>query len=181
MEIKETPIKGLIELVPRIFEDERGMFFESFHEKHLQEAGINKKFVQDNQSFSTGGVLRGLHLQTAPFAQGKLVRVITGSVMDVAVDLRQDSPTFGEHWSIVLDAKRNNMLFIPEGFAHGFLTLEDQTIFSYKCTNVYHPESEGGLRWNDPDLNIDWGIDQPLLSEKDKVHKNFINFMTLFI
>jgi|SRR5690554_3387663 dTDP-4-dehydrorhamnose 3,5-epimerase len=178
MEIKETPIKGLIELVPRIFEDERGMFFESFHEKHLQEAGINKKFVQDNQSFSTGGVLRGLHLQTAPFAQGKLVRVITGSVMDVAVDLRQDSPTFGEHWSIVLDAKRNNMLFIPEGFAHGFLALED-TVFFYKCTNYYNKASEAGIVWNDATLNIKWPIENPIVSEKDAILPTFQEFLKL--
>src|SRR5690554_2080678 len=130
---------------------------------------------------SQKGVLRGLHFQNPPFQQGKLVRVVKGSVLDVAVDLRKNSPTYGQHFKVILSEENKLQMYIPEGFAHGFLTLEDQTIFSYKCTNVYHPESEGGLRWNDPDLNIDWGIDQPLLSEKDKVHKNFINFMTLFI
>lgn len=176
MEIKETPIKGLVELVPKIFEDDRGLFFEAFHEKHLHEAGINKRFVQDNQSFSTKGVLRGLHLQKAPFAQGKLVRVITGSVLDVAVDLRPDSPTFGQHYKLVLDAKKNNMLYIPEGFAHGFLALED-AVFFYKCTHYYNKESEAGIVWNDETLNIDWPIEKPTVSEKDAILPTFQEFL----
>jgi len=175
MEFKETPIKGLIEIYPRIFEDERGLFFESFHEKKLHENGINAKFVQDNQSFSTKGVLRGLHLQKAPFAQGKLVRVISGKVLDVAVDLRKNSPTFGESYSVVLDSGKNNMLFIPEGFGHGFLALED-AVFFYKCTNYYDKASETGILWNDPELNIDWGTDQPIVSAKDQELLSFEAF-----
>lgn len=176
MEIKETPIKGLIELFPRIFEDERGLFFEAFHEKHLQEAGIEQRFVQDNQSFSVKGVLRGLHLQKGPFAQGKLVRVISGSALDVAVDLRPDSPTFGEHYLAELDAKRNNMLYIPEGFAHGFLALED-TVFFYKCTNYFNKASEAGIVWNDDILKINWPVDHPIVSEKDKLLPTFQEFI----
>ncbi len=176
MEIKETPIKGLVELLPKIFEDERGLFFEAFHEKHLQEAGIRKRFVQDNQSFSTAGVLRGLHLQKGPFAQGKLVRVVTGSAMDVAVDLRQDSPTFGEHYTIILDAKTNNMLYVPEGFAHGFIALED-TVFYYKCTNYYNKAAEAGIVWNDDTLKIEWPIEKPIVSEKDALLPTFQAFL----
>ena len=176
MEIIETPIKGLVELLPKVFEDERGLFFESFHEQHLQAAGIDRRFVQDNQSFSTAGVLRGLHLQKGAFAQGKLVRVITGSVMDVAVDLRPDSPTFGEHYTLVLDAKRNNMLYIPEGFAHGFVALED-SVFFYKCTNYYDKASEAGILWNDDTLKIKWSIETPVVSEKDALLPTFQEFV----
>ena len=136
MQIRETSIAGLVELIPRIFEDERGAFFESYNEEAFQKAGLPTGFVQDNQSFSIKGVLRGLHYQTAPFAQGKLVRVIVGRVLDVAVDLRPESPTFGQYELFELDAKRNNMAYIPEGFAHGFAALED-SVFSYKCTNLY--------------------------------------------
>jgi dTDP-4-dehydrorhamnose 3,5-epimerase len=124
-------------------------------------------FVQDNQSFSVKGVLRGLHFQKAPYAQGKLVRVLVGKVLDIAVDLREDSPTFGKYESFLLDAAQQNMAYIPEGFAHGFVALED-SVFSYKCTNTYHKASESGLIWNDPDLNIDWGIANPIVSSKDQ-------------
>lgn len=175
MEFKETPIKGLIEIYPRVFEDERGLFFESFQEKALKEQGITANFVQDNQSFSTKGVLRGLHFQKAPYAQGKLVRVISGKVLDVAVDLRKDSPTFGQHFDVVLDAKKNNMLYIPEGFAHGFVALE-ASVFFYKCTNYYHKASEGGIIWNDETLNINWGYEGPLVSEKDLELQSFTAF-----
>ncbi len=168
MQFKQTRIKGLIEIIPRLFEDERGVFFESYQQKAFAEHGIPFHFVQDNQSFSHKGVLRGLHFQKPPFSQGKLVRVITGKALDVAVDLREDSPTFGQHELFVLDADFNNMVYVPEGFAHGFLALED-TILQYKCTNYYHKASEGGVHWNDPQLNIAWNIDHPIVSEKDQV------------
>ncbi|TDB68144.1 dTDP-4-dehydrorhamnose 3,5-epimerase [Arundinibacter roseus] len=166
MQIRETSIKGLVEIFPRVFEDERGAFFESFNKDAFEKAGLPVHFVQDNQSFSTKGVLRGLHFQNAPFAQGKLVRVIVGRVLDVAVDIRPDSPTFGTYEIFELDAVRNNMAYIPEGFAHGFAALED-SVFSYKCTNVYNKAAESGIIWNDPELAIDWGIENPIVSEKD--------------
>lgn len=167
MQVRQTAIEGLIELIPRIFEDERGHFFESYNKPLFVSLGLPMEFVQDNQSFSVKGVLRGLHMQNEPFAQGKLVRVIAGQVLDIAVDLRPDSPTFGQYESFLLDAKLANMAYIPEGFAHGFVALED-SVFSYKCTNVYNKASESGIIWNDPDLNIDWGIKNPIVSEKDQ-------------
>lgn len=167
MQVRQTAIEGLIELIPRVFDDERGYFFESYNKPLFASLGLPMEFVQDNQSFSVKGVLRGLHMQHEPFAQGKLVRVITGQVLDVAVDLRPDSPTFGQYETFLLDAKLANMAYIPEGFAHGFVALED-SIFSYKCTNVYNKASESGIRWDDPDLNIDWGISNPIVSEKDQ-------------
>jgi dTDP-4-dehydrorhamnose 3,5-epimerase len=167
MQVRHTPIDGLIELIPRVFDDERGHFFETYNKPLFASLGLPMEFVQDNQSFSVRGVLRGLHFQREPFAQGKLVRVISGQVLDVAVDLRADSPTFGQHETFLLDSRLNNMAYIPEGFAHGFLALED-SVFSYKCTNVYEKTAEGGLRWDDPALGIDWGILTPLVSEKDK-------------
>lgn len=167
MLIKETEIKGLVEIFPQVFEDDRGVFFEACNDKKLHEAGIPADFVQDNQSFSKKGVIRGLHFQKAPYAQGKLVRVITGSVVDIAVDLRKGSPTFG-HWEkVILDAERKNMLYIPEGFAHGFAALEE-TIFIYKCTNYFNKESEAGIIWNDETLGIDWEVENPIVSQKDK-------------
>lgn len=179
MEFKETPIQGLVEIFPRIFKDERGLFFESFHEKSLNENGIKAKFIQDNQSFSVKGVLRGIHLQKAPFEQGKLVRVISGKVLDIAVDLRKSSPTFGEHYKVVLDSERNNMLYIPEGFGHGFIALED-AVFFYKCTNYYNKASEAGVLWNDPNLGIDWGIENPLVSTKDQELPSLEEFINSF-
>jgi len=167
MQIRQTAIEGLIELIPRVFEDERGHFFESYNKPLFTSLGMPMEFVQDNQSFSMKGVLRGLHLQNEPFAQGKLVRVIMGQVLDVAVDLRPDSPTFGQYETFLLDAKLANMAYIPEGFAHGFVALTD-SIFSYKCTNVYNKAAESGILWNDPDLAIDWGISHPIVSEKDQ-------------
>ena len=167
MQIRETAIEGLIELIPRVFEDERGYFFESYNKSLFASLGLPIEFVQDNQSFSSKGVLRGLHLQNQPFAQGKLVRVITGQVLDVAVDLRVDSPTFGQYETFLLDARLANMAYIPEGFCHGFVALED-SIFSYKCTNIYNKAAESGIRWNDPDLDIDWGIRNPIVSDKDQ-------------
>lgn len=166
MEFIHSRIKGLVEIKPRIFKDERGFFFESYHQKLLTQNGIPASFVQDNQSFSYKGVLRGLHLQLSPHAQGKLVRVITGRALDVAVDLREGSPTFGQHETFMLDSGENNMVYIPEGFAHGFLALEE-TILQYKCTNFYNKSAESGILWNDPELNINWGIEQPVVSQKD--------------
>jgi dTDP-4-dehydrorhamnose 3,5-epimerase len=172
MEFRKTSIEGLIEIYPKVFGDARGHFFESYREDLFFQNGIPFKFVQDNQSFSTAGVLRGLHFQNSPFAQGKLVRVIIGKVIDVAVDIRPNSPTFGKYEKFVLDAKLQNMVYIPEGFAHGFAALED-SIFSYKCTNNYNKASEGGIIWNDSDLNIDWSIEHPNVSEKDLELPNF--------
>ena len=166
MVFKQTSIEGLIEIYPRIFEDERGHFFESYQLETFTENGIPFEFVQDNQSFSSAGVLRGLHYQNKPFAQGKLVRVILGKAIDVAVDLRPDSPTFGKYEKFLLDATLQNMVYIPEGFGHGFAALEN-CVFTYKCTNVYNKASESGIIWNDPDLAIDWEIKMPNVSQKD--------------
>ncbi len=166
MHFKTTYIEGIVEISPRIFNDERGFFFESYQKQLFSEHGIPSDFVQDNQSFSKKGVLRGLHFQKPPFAQGKLVRVIVGRALDVAVDIRENSPTFGQHVCLILDAASHNMIYIPEGFAHGFLALED-TVLQYKCTNVYHKASEGGIIWNDSNLSIDWNIENPIVSEKD--------------
>ncbi|CAN5911279.1 dTDP-4-dehydrorhamnose 3,5-epimerase [soil metagenome] len=168
MEYKELPVKGLVEFFPRVFGDSRGAFFESYSARVFEQACITDPFVQDNQSVSQKNVLRGLHFQNPPYAQGKLVRVISGRALDVAVDLRKNCPTYGEVVKVLLEAEKHNMLYIPPGFAHGFVALEDQTVFFYKCTNFYHPASDSGLRWNDPDLNIDWGVTDPLVSEKDQ-------------
>lgn len=167
-ELRSTPIPGLIEIFPKIFNDSRGYFFESFRQDWLEKEGINVSWVQDNQSFSQKGTLRGLHFQHAPYAQAKLVRVITGKVLDVALDLRKGSPTYGKHFSTILDSVQNNLLFIPVGFAHGFSVLED-AIFAYKCSNYYQKASEGGILWKDPALEVDWQIDVPIISEKDEL------------
>jgi dTDP-4-dehydrorhamnose 3,5-epimerase len=172
MQIRETSIAGLVEIIPRVFQDDRGFFFESYNEELFKKLGLPTNFVQDNQSFSIKGVVRGLHFQNAPFAQGKLVRVISGRVLDVAVDIRPDSPTFGKHEVFELRSDTNNMAYVPEGFAHGFVALED-SVFSYKCTNVYNKGAESGLLWNDPDLGIDWGIENPIVSEKDIILPTF--------
>ncbi|RAK68282.1 dTDP-4-dehydrorhamnose 3,5-epimerase [Hymenobacter edaphi] len=170
MEVIQHPISGVIELVPRVFGDARGTFFESFSARLLADkAGIVEDWVQDNQSISAAGVLRGLHFQRPPYAQAKLVRVARGRALDVVVDIRRDSPTFGQHTSTLLTAERANMLYVPVGFAHGFLALDDDTIFLYKCSNYYHPASEGGLLWNDPALGINWGADAPNVSPKDEI------------
>jgi dTDP-4-dehydrorhamnose 3,5-epimerase len=176
MQIRETSIAGLVEIFPRVFQDDRGFFFESYNEELFKKLGLPTNFVQDNQSFSIKGVVRGLHFQNAPFAQGKLVRVISGRVLDVAVDIRPESPTFGKHEVFELRSDTNNMAYVPEGFAHGFVALED-SVFSYKCTNVYNKGAESGLLWNDPDLGIDWGIENPIVSEKDII---LPTFKTLF-
>lgn len=167
--IERTGLEGLLILRPKVFRDDRGWFLESFNMRAFAEAtGVRTTFVQDNESLSQAGVLRGLHFQAAPFAQQKLVRVIQGAVLDVCVDIRRDSPTFGRHVTVELTGEEKTMLFIPEGFAHGFRTLRDGTIFSYKCSDYYHPPSERTLLWNDPALGIDWGIAEPILSAKDK-------------
>ncbi|MHC2991474.1 dTDP-4-dehydrorhamnose 3,5-epimerase [Pontibacter sp. HJ8] len=169
MEYKTYHIEGLIEFIPRVFRDDRGWFMETYSDKMFEPFGIKPAFVQDNQSVSKKGVLRGLHFQKPPYAQGKLVRVTSGRALDVAVDLRKDSPSYGQHVSCVLDAEQNNLFYIPEGFAHGFMALEENTTFLYKCTNFYHQASEGGILWNDPALGIDWGTAEPLVSPKDEV------------
>ena len=159
-------LPGLLELKPRKFEDDRGYFFESYNEKQFAALGIIDKFVQDNQSFSNQGVIRGLHFQKPPFAQAKLVRVVTGKALDVVVDIRKDSPTFGLSESIELDADQNNMLYVPVGFAHGFSALTD-CVFQYKCSSIYDKNSESGLIYNDNQLNIDWKVNEPIVSDKD--------------
>ena len=181
MELIKTSIDGLLIIKPDVFKDDRGYFYESYNKERFAKAGLMMDFVQDNESKSDKGVLRGLHFQKPPYAQGKLVRVIKGSVMDVAVDLRKDSHTYGKWESVVLTEENKLQFWIPEGFAHGFVALEDNTIFNYKCTNVYNKESEGSILWNDPDINIIWNIDNPILSEKDKISPLFKNFKSPFI
>ena len=171
MIIEQTNLKGCFVIKPNVFKDKRGWFFESFNVNTFnRETGIATNFVQDNESKSSKGVLRGLHFQTGDFAQAKLVRVVKGSVLDVCVDIRKDSKTFGKHYSLILDDKEHKQLYIPRGFAHGFLVLEDDTVFSYKCDNYYYEPSESGILFNDKKLNINWGVseDQVILSEKDK-------------
>ncbi|MFC4722867.1 dTDP-4-dehydrorhamnose 3,5-epimerase [Geojedonia litorea] len=171
MTIQQTPLKDCVIVTPKVFRDSRGSFLESFNQKAFYGATeLPVDFVQDNLSTSSKGVLRGLHFQTGNYAQAKLVSVLKGSVLDVCVDLRRDSKTFGEHFSIKLDDKTKTQLFVPKGFAHGFLVLEDETIFSYKCDNYYNKEAESGIIYNDPYLNINWGISESelILSEKDK-------------
>ena len=180
MDVTTTNIEGLLIIKPRVFGDERGYFFERFREDIMKSNGVTSKFVQDNQSMSSKGILRGLHFQKDPFAQGKLVRVIKGSVLDVAVDIRKKSPTYGQHFLIELNEENKTMFYIPPGFAHGFLTLEDDTLFSYKCTNYYNKESEGAIRWNSKSLNVDWGIVNPILSSKDATAPTFDEFQSPF-
>jgi dTDP-4-dehydrorhamnose 3,5-epimerase len=184
MEIKETPIKDLFVIEPKLWTDSRGYFYESYSKKAFEAAGIDANFVQDNQSLSQKGTLRGLHAQANLFAQGKLVRVMQGKVVDVAVDIRTNSPTFGQYFSIELSAENHKQLWIPPGFLHGFLTLEDETIFTYKVTNYYDKASEIGVLWNDPSLNIDWAkyldTNDILLSDKDLALPEFADFKSPF-
>ena len=180
MEIIKTNIPDLYIVKPTVFEDHRGYFFESYNKEVFLRHGIDQNFVQDNESKSQKNVLRGLHFQKPPFAQGKLVRVIRGSVLDVAVDIRKSSPTYGKWASIELTQENKWMYWVPPGFAHGFVTLEDNTTFFYKCTNMYNKESEGSILWNDPYLNIDWKISQPILSEKDIIAPLFKDFISPF-
>lgn len=172
MNVIKTDLDGVVIIEPRIFNDDRGYFFESFSERDFFANVREVHFVQDNESKSSYGVLRGLHFQKPPFAQSKLVRVIKGAVLDVAVDIRVGSPTFGKHVAVELSADNHRQFFIPRGFAHGFSVLSDEVIFQYKCDNFYAPQYEGAIAWNDPSLNIDWRIpaDDVVLSEKDKKH-----------
>ena len=168
----KTQIEGVVIIEPRLFKDERGYFFESFNQKEFEDKVCKTKFIQDNESKSSYGVVRGLHFQKPPFAQSKLVRVVKGAVLDVAVDIRKDSPTFRQHVAVELTEDNHRQFFIPRGFAHGFSVLSKEVIFQYKCDNFYAPQSEGAIAWDDPDLGIDWqiSIDDILLSEKDKSH-----------
>ena len=182
MEVIKTDIEGVVIIEPRIFRDDRGYFFESFSQREFQEKVCNTVFVQDNESKSSYGVLRGLHFQKPPYAQSKLVRVIKGAVLDVAVDIRKGSPTFGQHVAVELTEDNHRQFFIPRGFAHGFSVLTDEVIFQYKCDNFYAPQSEGALAWDDPDLGIDWRLpaEKGILSEKDRHHSRLKDAEWLF-
>ena len=178
MTFTETKLKGCFILEPKIIKDERGYFIESFNEKTFQEGiGQNVTFVQDNQSFSTRGVLRGLHYQCGEHAQAKLVRVLQGEVLDVAVDLRPESETFGQYEAVLLSSDNQKQFFVPRGFAHGFLVLSETATFFYKCDNFYNKESEGGFMYNDETVNIDWSfpLDKLIISEKDAILPNIEN------
>ena len=182
MEIIKTPIEGLLIIEPRVFRDARGYFIETYNEQRYREAGINTTFVQDNQSCSSYGVVRGLHFQKPPYSQSKLVCCTVGRVLDVAVDLRAGSKTYGQWFSADLSAENHRQFYIPRGFAHGFSVLSDTAVFAYKCDNLYHPEAEGGLLLSDPTLAIDWQIpeNERIISEKDTKHPLFSNFETPF-
>ncbi|HJC93801.1 MAG TPA: dTDP-4-dehydrorhamnose 3,5-epimerase [Candidatus Phocaeicola excrementigallinarum] len=182
MEVIKTDIEGVVIIEPRLFRDGRGYFFESYSEKDFNAQVREVRFVQDNESKSSYGVLRGLHFQKPPYAQSKLVRVIKGAVLDVAVDIRKGSPTFGKHVAVELTEDNHRQLFIPRGFAHGFSVLTPEVIFQYKCDNFYAPQSEGALAWDDPDLGIDWRIpaDRVILSEKDRHHPRLKDAEWLF-
>lgn len=182
MEIIKTPIKDLIVIKPRVFEDARGFFFETYNEERYKQAGITADFVQDNMSKSSYGVVRGLHFQKPPYTQAKLVQVIEGAVLDVAVDIRCESETYGQWYAVELSAENHLQFFIPRGFAHGFSVLSETAIFSYKCDNLYHPEAEGGVIFNDATLNIDWRIPQEKMvtSAKDMLHPTFDKLDNVF-
>ena len=183
MKIIKTNIPDLLIIEPKVFEDERGYFFESYNQKDFIDNNVNIDFVQDNQSKSTYGVIRGLHYQLAPYAQSKLVRALRGSILDVAVDIRKGSPTYGKSFSIELSEENKRQLLIPKGFAHGFSVLSDYAVFSYKCDNLYEPSSERGINFLDKTLNIDWQIDmsKAIISTKDKVNPSFENAEINFI
>lgn len=173
MHVVKHTIEGLLTIEPQVFGDERGYFFESFNaERFLAQTGVEVTFVQDNESRSKRGVLRGLHFQRTPYAQAKLVRVVQGRVLDVAVDIRPESPTFGKYVMTELSGENHRQMFIPKGFAHGYVVLEDDTVFQYKCDEYYHPEAEGGIAWNDPEIGIEWPLAESeiTLSDKDRKH-----------
>ena len=178
----ETEIPGVVIIEPKVFGDERGYFFESWSQKDFDEQVRPIKFVQDNESKSCYGVLRGLHFQKGKYSQSKLVRVVKGRVLDVAVDIRKGSPTFGKHVAVELTAENHRQFFIPRGFAHGFVVLSDEAVFQYKCDNLYAPQEEGALAWDDPEIGIDWGVptDKVILSAKDKVHPRLKESTELF-
>lgn len=183
MEVIKTDIEGVVIIEPKIFGDARGYFYESFNAAEFEsKTGIETTFVQDNQSKSSYGVLRGLHFQKPPYAQSKLVRVVQGYVVDVAVDIRKGSPTFGKYVAVELSDENHRQLFIPRGFAHGFIVKSPTAIFQYKCDNLYAPQAEGAIAWDDPNIGIDWGVDANdiLLSEKDKHHPTLAEAQYLF-
>ena len=181
MEISETKLKDVLLLKPKVIGDSRGYFFEHYKENLNNFLLPNEKFVQENQSMSHTNVLRGLHLQLAPHTQGKYIRVITGAVLDVVVDARKESPTFGQHLTIELNAENNHIMYIPPGCLHGFVTLQNNTIFTYKCTNYYNQQSEVTVAWNDPALGIDWKCNQPIISDKDKLGISFKQFTEKYL
>lgn len=182
MDVVRTDIEGLVIIQPRLFEDQRGYFFESFSEREFAHKVAPVSFVQDNESKSSYGVLRGLHFQKPPYEQAKLVRVVKGRVLDVAVDLRKGSPTYGRYEAVELSEDNHRQLFIPRGFAHGFCVLSAEAVFQYKCDNYYAPQSEGAVRWDDPDLDIDWKIplEDVILSDKDRNHPCFKDLDDMF-
>ncbi|MBQ8778598.1 MAG: dTDP-4-dehydrorhamnose 3,5-epimerase [Alistipes sp.] len=183
MAVIKTAIESVLIIEPKLFGDERGYFFESYNEERFRaETGIETRFVQDNESRSKYGVLRGLHFQRPPYAQAKLVRVIKGRVLDVAVDIRTGSPTYGRYVAVELSEDNHRQLFIPKGFAHGYAVMSDEAIFQYKCDNLYHPECEGAIVWNDPSIAINWGISEAdiILSEKDKHNPTFAEIGEVF-
>jgi dTDP-4-dehydrorhamnose 3,5-epimerase len=182
MKVLKTEIPDVMIIEPKVFGDDRGFFFESFNQKIFEEAvGRKIEFVQDNHSKSSKGVLRGLHYQLEPYAQGKLVRCVSGEVFDVAVDIRKSSPTFSQWVGVNLSAENKRQLWIPEGFAHGFLVLSEMAEFVYKTTNYYHPDSDRGLLWDDKDIAIDWLVENPILSEKDKQQPSFKHYINQVI
>ena len=182
MNVIKTPIEGLLIIEPRVFHDARGYFVETYNEQRYREAGVDAMFVQDNQSCSTYGVVRGLHFQKPPYTQAKLVSCTKGRVLDVAVDLRKESPTYGKWFSVELSEENHPLFDIPRGFAHGFSVLSEQAVFTYKCDNLYHPEAEGGLLLSDPDVAIDWQVpeDKRVISEKDTKHPLFKDLISPF-
>ncbi|MFN5347554.1 MAG: dTDP-4-dehydrorhamnose 3,5-epimerase [Bacteroidota bacterium] len=180
MTVDRFEIDGLLLIKPAVFSDERGLFYETYSSNRYSDYGIPSSFAQDNESISKKNVLRGLHFQSPPYDQGKLVRVIKGAAIDVAVDIRKQSPTYGKFIMVELTEENKHQFWIPSGFAHGFLSLTDETIFSYKCTNLYNKQSESGLLWNDKDINIKWNIDNPIVSEKDMQFTPFNSFKSPF-
>ncbi len=181
MKLEKTFIDGLLLIEPGVYPDERGLFYESYQKERYRKAGINFEFVQDNISHSVKGTVRGLHYQAGEFAQGKLCEALLGKVLDIAVDIRFGSPTFGKHFSIELSGANHLQLYIPPGFAHGFAVLSEKAVFHYKCTNYYNKESERGIVFNDEDLNIDWKVDNPVVSEKDFLHPKFKDIQKDFV
>lgn len=180
MNFKKLSIEGLVVIEPKLFTDDRGYFYETYNKNIFIENGLDLDFLQDNESLSSKGVLRGLHFQNPPYGQGKLIRVGSGSILDIAVDIRKESSTYGKYEAVVLSDKNKLMFWVPPGFAHGFLSLEENTKLLYKCTNVYNKEAESGIIWDDQELNIDWNYKNPLVSEKDNELPGFNSFVNLF-
>lgn len=181
MKIHETGFDDLYVFEPKVFGDQRGYFLESYRASVFEDLNLNPTFVQDNESNSHSGIIRGLHFQQPPHAQDKLLRVVSGSIFDVVVDLRKSSATFGKSFGVELSGENKKSIFVPKGFAHGFACLQDNSIVQYKCTDYYHPELEDGLMWNDPELQVSWPIENPTLSDKDLVYKPFREFVTPYV